>query len=272
MCPLVLCDHVAAGPRLIRGVRRLHEPEHLLVSPSRKRQLLALYVDYLVFTAVYQPVAWALRSMAPVDNWLVALAVFLGLRVAAWALKLVMPGQWALGIHGGQVATVEPRILQREQWWTATAGTLLVLEGSKNVVRWTQGLPVEPLLGLASPEWIATAAITILGGLNIAAGLLVLRTRLAGAVIGIGVLGAEVLAAMVHREDFRQWAGQAVVARRALQGLPVRDGEVELMQSLTDTLLPAVIALGVIWLLLVAVRFRANNRLTSHAADGVVST
>lgn len=111
----------------------------ILVKPSRKRQLLALYVDYPVFSAVYQPVAWALRSMAPLDNWFVALAVFLGLRVAAWALKLVMPGQWALGIHGGQVATVEPHILQRERWWTATVGTLLVLEGSKNVVRWTQG-------------------------------------------------------------------------------------------------------------------------------------
>ncbi len=152
------------------------------------------------------------------------------------------------------------------------AGTLLVLEGSKNVVRWTQGLPVEPLLGLASPEWIATRAITILGGLNVAAGLLVLRTRSAGAAIGIAVLGAEVVAAIIHREDFRQWAGEAVVARRALQGLPVREGEVEMMQSLTATVLPLVIAVGVIWLLAVAVRFRTNTRLPSHAADGVAST
>jgi hypothetical protein len=255
------------------NVRRLHdELEHLLVTPSRKRHLLALYIDYLVFTAVYQPVAWALRSMAPVDNWVVALAVFLGLRGVAWALKLVMPGQWALGIRAGEVATVEPYILERERWWTATAGTLLVLEGSKNVVRWTQGLPVEPLLGLASPEWMATTAITILGGLNVAAGLLVLRARSAGAVIGIGVLGAEALAAMIYREDFRQWAGQAVVARRELQGLPVREGEVEMMQSLTATVLPAVVTVGLIWLLVVAVRFKANDRLTSHAADGVART
>ena len=196
----------------------------------------------------------------------------MGLRWVAWALKLVMPGQWALGIHGGQVATVEPPILERERWWTVLAGTLLVLEGSKNVVRWTQGLPVEPLLGLASPEWLATTAITILGGLNIAAGLLVLRTRSAGAAIGIAVLGVEVVAAIIHREDFRQWAGEAVVARRALQGLPVREGEVEMMQSLTATVLPLVIAVGVIWLLAVAVRFRTNTRLPSHAADGVAST
>ncbi len=243
-----------------------------MITPSRKRQLLALYVDYLVFTAVYQPIAWVVRSTATLDHWLVALAVFAGLRAVAWALKLWMPGQWALGIHTGQVALVESRILERERWWTATAGTLLVLEGSKNLVRWTQGLPVEPLLGLASPQWMALAAITIFGGLNVVAGLLILRTRLAGAVIGIGVLGAEVLAAMIHRDDFRQWAGQAVIARQSLQGVPLREGEVEIMQMLTATVLPAVIAVGVIWLLVVAVRFRGHDRLTSHATDGVAST
>jgi hypothetical protein len=240
------------------------EQEQLLIRPSRKRQLLALYVDYLVFTAVYQPFAWAVRSTVALDNWLLGLAVFAGLRGVAWALKLWLPGQWALGIRTGPMAMVESRILERERWWTATAGTLLVLEGSKNLVRWTQGLPVEPLLGLAAPQWMAVSAITILGGLNVVAGLLILRTRLAGAVIGIGVLGAEALAAMIHRDDFRQWAREAVIARRGLQGLPLREGEVEMMQMLTATVLPAVIAVGVIWLLVVGARFRHRDRLTGR--------
>ena len=240
-----------------------------MIRPSRKRQLLALYIDYLIFTAIYQPVAWAVRSTAPLDNWLVALAVFASLRWAAgWVLKVALPGQRALGIHAGQVSTVEPLILERERWWTVTAGTLLVLEGSKNVVRWTQGLPVEPLLGPSAPQWMATAAITVLGALNVVAGLLILRTRPVGAVVGIGVLGVEALAAMIHREAFREWAAQAVLARRALQGLPVREGEVEMMQALTASVLPAVIAVGAMWLVLVALRFR-GIRLSSDPADGV---
>jgi hypothetical protein len=244
-----------------------------LTTPSRKRQLLAVYVDYLVFSAVYQPVAWAVRSTLPLDNWLVALAVFAGLRaVATWALKLTSPGQWALGIHAGRLPTVNPNILERERWWTAAAGTLLVLEGSKNLVRWTQGMPVEPLLGLSAPAWMAITAITIFGGLNLAAGLLVLRTRLIGAVIGIGVLGVEALAAIIHRDDFREWAGQAVEARRALQGLPLREGEVEMMQAMTATVFPAVLAIGAIWLLVVAMRFKGRSRVTPHAADGMAST
>lgn len=237
--------------------------------PSRKRQLLALYIDYLVFTAFYQPIAWAVHSGVAAENWLVSLAIFVGLRGVAWALKVVLPGQWALGIQTGPVAEVNPRVLERERWWTATAGTLLVLEGSKNLVRWTQGPPVEPLLGSATPQWIATMAITVFGALNILAGLLILRTQWVGAAIGIGVLGAEVLAAIVHREDFREWAAQAVIARRALQGIPVREGEIQMMQMLTATVLPVVTAVGVIWLLATAMRFkRADNRLTSHAADG----
>ena len=237
---------------------------------SRRRQLLAIYLDYLIFTALYQPVAWAIRSTVPADHWLLALAVFAGLRsLAAWALNLTTPGEWALGIHHRQVALVEPRIRKRERWWTATAGVLLVLEGSKNLVRWTEGLPVAPLLGLSSPPWLATIAIMILGGLNVVAGLLVLRTRSIGAAIGSAVLGLEALAAMIHRDDFREWASQAVSARRALQGLPVREGEIAMMQTITSTVLPAVLAVGIVWLFAIAARFNSDSRPASHVADEV---
>jgi hypothetical protein len=180
-----------------------------------------------------------------------------------------MPGQWALGMRSGPAPTVAPHVLARERWWTMTAAALLVLEGSKNAVRWTQGLPVEPLLGLAAPQWLATVAITILGGLNIFAGLLILRTRPLGAAIGIGVLGVEALAAMVHRADFHEWASQAVLARRSLQGLPVREGEVEMMQALTTTVLPGVLVAAAIWLLLVAAHFKRNGHPPAYTAGDV---
>jgi hypothetical protein len=76
---------------------------------------------------------------------------------------------------------------------------------------------------------------------------------------------------MIHRDAFREWASQAVLARRTLQGIPVREGEIEMMQAMTATVLPAAIAVGAIWLVLVTLRFR-DNRLTSHAAGGVAGT
>lgn len=236
----------------------MYETEPVQAS-SRKRQLLAIYIDYLVFTAVYQPIAWMVRSVAPLSNWIVALAIFVALRSVAWALRLILPGNWALGIGPRPTMALNPRISGCERWWTVAAGTLLVLEGSKNLVRWTEGLPIEPLLGSATTEWMATVAITTLGAVNVLAGLLILRTRWMGAVIGTGVLGVELLAAFVHREGFRDWAAKAVVARRALQGVPVRDGEIEMMQTLSTTVLPVAMVIGVIWLLAIAVRFRATK-------------
>ena len=226
---------------------------------SRKRQLLAIYIDYLVFTAFYQPIAWTVRAAAPLSNWIVALGIFVALRYVAWTLRLVLPGNWALGIGRRPTTALDPRITSRERWWTVAAGTLLVLEGSKNVVRWTQGLPIEPLLGPATPQWMATVAVTAFGAANVFAGLLILRTRWVGAVLGIGVLGAELLAAVVHRDGFRDWAAKAVVSRRALQGVPVRDGEIEMMQTLSTSVLPVVMVIGVIWLLAIAVRFRTTK-------------
>ena len=226
-------------------------------TPSIARRLLAIYIDYLVFAAAYQPIAWTLRTVAePISHWLVALAVFAVLRTVASRLRLVLPGKWALGISPWRDGGVEPQLLRREKWWTMAAGTLLVLEGSKNAVRWTQGLPIEPLLGPDAPQTILIILITVLGALNIVSGLLTLRTRVAGPVLGAGVLGVELVASIINRDAFKQWTADAVVARRALQGIAVRPGEVELMQWLTLNILPVALLLGALWLLAAAARFK----------------
>ena len=249
-------QHVREHPVIDPGVTR---------RPSRKRVLLAVYIDYLIFTAAYQPVAWALRSVAPASNWFVALAVFAVLRGVASLLNRSSPGTWSLGIryesHLGMRprAVLNERLVARSRWWTLAAGTLLVLEGSKNAVRWTQGLPIEPLLGAGTPHGMAAASITLLGLANIVAGALTLRTRVAGAALGIAVLAGEFAATVANREAFERWAADAVVARRGLQGIPVRDGEIEMMQTVATTVLPFAIAMGIGWLSLVAFHFRRSS-------------
>jgi hypothetical protein len=229
-----------------------------MTKPSKKRQALVLYLDYLLFNAVYEPTAWMLNHGGPPSNWLVALAIFAALRAVVWLMRWASPGSWALGIVTEPVVAQDSKILGREAWWTAAAGTLLILEGSKNLVRWTQGLPVEPLLGSGSPEWLAVLAKSALGALNVLAGLLVLRTNWAGAVIGMGVLGVELFASLVYRAEFQEWAAHAVVARRALQGIPVRAGEIQFMQTLAINVTPFAIGVGLIWLLAIAWRFRSG--------------
>jgi hypothetical protein len=229
-----------------------------MTKPSKKRQALALYIDYLLFSAVYEPTAWILNYGGASANWLVALAIFASLEAVVWLMQWASPGRWALGIVTEPVFGQESKIRDREAWWTAAAGTLLILEGSKNLVRWTQGLPVEPLLGSASPEWLAVLAKSALGALNVLAGLLVLRTNWTGAIVGVAVLAVELFASLVYRAEFQEWAARAVVARRELQGIPVRDGEIQFMQTVLTDVLPLAIGVWLIWLLAIAWRFRSE--------------
>ena len=230
------------------------------MKPSTKRRILAVYVDFLLFNGIYAPAAWLIEAAGgPRPNVIAHVLVFVVLRAALTRLLNASPGRWALGIVGGREAVLDEAISRREAWWTVLVGTLLVLEGSKNLVRWTQGLPPAPIFGLAIPDELAFVSISTLGALNLVAGLLILRTNMIGAIVGGGVLAVELAGTLVHRTAFQNWAVRAVAARRQLQGLPVRDGEVEFMQMFASVGLPIAMGVGVLCLLAVANRFRTRS-------------
>jgi len=119
--------------------------------------------------------------------------------------------------------------------------------------------PAPPILGLAIPDELAFVIISALGTLNLVAGLLILRTNLMGAIVGGGVLVVELAGTLAHRVEFQHWAVRAVAARRELQGLPVREGEVESMQMFASVGIPIAMGVGVLCLLAVANRFRTRS-------------
>lgn len=215
--------------------------------PSTTRKLLALYVDYLFFSALCAPAAWWLfRSGHGELHWFVELGTFLMTRLLVYGHFDVTPGTWAVGYSERTgFGYVQPTIVAAETWWTMTGGALLMLEGSKNIVRWTQGLPPPPFFGAGAPEHVVITAIVAFGVLNMTAGLLILRANYRGAIVAIGVLCVQLIATLWNARAFRAWAAQAVTARRQLQNVPVRPGEVEQMQAVT-TYLPAVLGLGVV--------------------------
>lgn len=224
---------------------------------SQKRQLLAIYIDFLLFEAVYQPIAWlGIASGLLEENW-VKFFLFILSTTLVRIRKILSPGQRAVGIVVSKtwgkdaVPLVNSQDKRMERWWTVLMGVLLLLEGSKNLVRWTLALPVQPLLGSDSPEWLGVAFVSALGALNVFAGFLVLRANSKGALLGLAVMTTQLACLVSHRSDFSVWAEKSVLARRELQGLPVREGEIEMAQSMVSTFLPVVLALGILWALLV---------------------
>lgn len=226
---------------------------------SRKRLLLAVYIDYLFFTGLWEPIAWGVRSQGFDLHWAVGLVAFVALDWVAVRFLGTSPGSWALGIvRDTEVPTVRHMIRTREAWWTMLLGTFLVLEGSKNLVRWTQGLPPLPIFAGGSGEG-AFAVLSVLGIANMAAGLLVLRCRAIGPFLALGVSALEGLAYAVSWPRVDSWIARRVEVRRALQGREVRADEIEFMQAIFPKLVVVFAAVAVVWILLAYVRFRRSE-------------
>lgn len=219
---------------------------------SRARGWLAVYVDYLFFAAIWAPLSWSLRDTVAVGGPAIALAVFAALRLAIVRFVGATPGYAALGISWTSTGlSVDAALARRETWWTIAAGVLLVLEGSKNLVRWTEGLTPPPLFGVGLEPGPSFLAISLVGALNVAAGLLVLRMRPIGALIAILGSAAELASFALGGEALASWIVRRTLERRELQGLPVREGEIEFMQAVLPAGVIGAALVGIVWLVCV---------------------
>jgi len=231
---------------------------------SRGRLLLAAYVDYVLFTLVFEPGAWLLkRGGVQVTGWVVSLVLFVAVELLLVRLER-SPGRAVLGIvalDGRQ--QVLPAWRARERWWTMLLGTLGISEGAKEAVRWTFGLPPPPFMGLAL-DWDTRAAIVTTNGIVfILAGLGVLCTRVWGTVLGVAVCVVGIASWIASWSQVPAWVAARTIARRNAQGLPVREGEIEMMTRVLPggALFGAV--MGGLLLVLALRRFRRADRAAS---------
>ena len=224
---------------------------------GRRRMLLAVYLDLLLFFALTQPLSWLSRQALQLDVGVGALAIgFVVCELFALRFGRASPGCWALGIvHADGVRRVLPAWREREAWWTLLVGALGVLSGAKEVTRWTQGLPPPPFMGLPLSWDEAAAVVTVSGLLSMGAALGVLRTSARAAWLGalLSALGA--VSWLASWRQIPAWVEARTIARRALQGIPVREGEIARMQWILPggALVGSIV--GGVWLLCAWRRF-----------------
>lgn len=242
--------------------------------PARKRRLLlAVYLDYLLFGAVVALAQWAVPGLDRAPAWsrfllfLLAEAVLVGLvrdspGARLLGLRLAQPQAY---LASGQaslqaaVALVPESLLAREAWWTILFGVLAVLDGVKMAVRWTAGLPPAPWFGLALPAAGAAAVALTMGALEVLVGAGVLRLRRWAVPLGLAIFGAVLASALVGAEQLADWAAAAQAARRELQGVPLRPGEIEFARRFLPSGTVAASALALVWLLAIGVRIRRRG-------------
>lgn len=230
------------------------------MSAKRRLQvlsLLALYIDF-IFVGTCVTLATFLAAQvtdfivvggipayieAGISAALVGLARLLGLSVGKPALAYARE---AAGVH-----RLRPNLV---------LGTLLTLEGLKLAVRWSLLDATLPAFGLLETTPLKVVLVLLLGALLVAAGLLLLAFSPLGKRVAAVAIGVSVVSALLSLPVMEEGLARAQAARRAAQGIEVREGEVEFLQ----VAFPYLSAAGLILFLVLLWLCRARDPLLTE--------
>lgn len=227
---------------------------------SKKRRLLAVYVDYLVFAAVVAPLLWIAGRAGYDVHWAVVFFAFVVVEAAGTKWARSTPGAWALSItERDGTHTVAAPIKQTERWWTMLIGVGMILSGTKSMVRFTEGLPPLPVFGPEN-ELGAFAITTLVGVGTLVAGVLILKCRVAGPLLGLGIGALQSGMIALAWDQLEDWGFRRVAIQRELQGRPAPTGDqVAALWGLFQTGMIVTLLVGVVLLGLAYVRFRRGR-------------
>jgi hypothetical protein len=220
---------------------------------SRRRLLLSWYIDFLFFMTLWGLLAYFLSPDVEIPFW-VPYATF-GVVRAVSGKYIGSIGYSFLGIDRVS-RTVNPYIFERENPLTMLIGVLLILEGSKLLVRWTQLSVTEPVFGVFPDETTQIIIQIVYGIALVISGYWFLRLDIKGLYLGISVLLISAVSDVLSWKLWDPLVETMIVARREVQGRAVDTGEIELMQSLIPEGMLVVSGLVIIAMLFTYRRFK----------------
>ena len=202
--------------------------DHAPIEVTNKRLLLSWYLDFLFFMTVWGLLVYFLRIADGLPFW-VPFMVFLALRKLT-SRYIDSIGYKCLSIDGDNMS-VDRDIHVKETWLSITLGVLLILDGTKKLVRWTEMYVSQPTFGFFPDDTTQIVIHVVLGCVSILAGFWFFKLDIRGLVAGIAVALFELASALFSWDMWDPVVEQMVLVRREVQGLPVREGEVEFMQA-----------------------------------------
>jgi hypothetical protein len=239
-----------------------------IIPASRKRILLAIYLDYLVLSPFLILGLYLTTGQFDLPTWQEMLTFLI---YEALLYRLTdSPGFCLLSIRKagrsmhpqGQLPVavdtllVDSQVYFHEHWQTILIGLLFVVEGSKQMVRWAMWTPPLPVFGIATTQASFAVYSMVLGGMLMYTGYMFLRLKRVGFWLGLGIATSTAVSTVM---SWKQWDGIArelLIRRRAFQGLPVRSEEVEFLQVILPEALVAFLLLTVAILFFVRQKLR----------------
>ena len=194
---------------------------------SRKRLLLAIYLDFIVYSVIWVPIELIIRQYAEPEFW-VEYLVF-----ALWLIATHRLG-YSAGLSLLSIdrdGYVDPDVRSRESWLTILIGVMFLLEGSKLMVRWTQFITPEPLFGFVPAENVQVPIKIGFGLLYAWVGVLFLKVHRVGYVVGVATCGLLIASHLMSWSLWEQMAGEVFAARQEFQGREVNGEQLALVQA-----------------------------------------
>ena len=220
---------------------------------TKKRLLLSWYIDFLFFMALWGLLSYFMKLEESVPFWTPYLAFLLIRAITSKCIGSI--GFSFLSIDKNTMC-VNEEIFRRENWLSILLGVLLILEGTKQLVRWTQMFVSQPAFGYFPDETTQIIIHLALGSISILAGYWFLKLNIRGFIAGISVTLISVISDALSWKLWDPVVEKMVLTRREVQGLPVRDGEVEMMQSLMPEGMLVVAGVSIIAMAVTYPRFK----------------
>ncbi len=245
--------------------------------PARRRRLLlAGYIDFLLFSSAWGLLVFAFQDALPILAELPGYAKFVTFSVVEAALlrtRTWSPGAELLGVRffavrdrsapidqlwQGRVPYVSNEQKSRESWYTLALAIFIINDACKTLVRWTMWNPPMPFFGQPLGELTGAVIYLLSGAIGVYVAVQLFRVDVRGALVGALAGVGQAVSASLSWDLWDPWVAEQVTRRRAFQGFPVRDGEIEQMQAVMPELLIAGSVVLVVLLLAAIPRLRAH--------------
>lgn len=223
------------------------------ITTSKKRKFLAWYIDFLFFLSLWALLEHFIGNRHSIPFW-VPYVLFISVRFIT-TKYLGSIGMTFLGISN-EDGTVDQHTWSNETVVTIFLGVISVLEGTKQLVRWTEYFIAQPAFGFLLSEPTQIALQLLYGCIYTLAGYWILKLDIRGLYLGLSVAIINIASDIL---SWNLWDGvvkDMVIARRSIQGIPVRDGEIEFMQSIMPEGMLVASSLAVLLLIISYKNFR----------------
>jgi hypothetical protein len=227
--------------------------ENTLHLASKKRRLLSLYIDFLLFMTLWGILSYYLAPDRNMPFWLPYIAFVVARTLLTKFYGSI--GDSFLSIDRDSFC-VDDDIYRRENWLSILLGLLFILEGTKQLVRWTQMFVAQPSFGFFPDETTQIMIHVVSGSFFILAGYWFLKLDIRGFIVGIGVTITHLISDGLSWNLWDPVVEQMVLTRREVQGLAIRDGEIEMMQLLMPEGMIAVATVILIAMVICLPRFK----------------